>query len=1199
MNFRLVLLYFIACLFVLSGSFSAYAQKVNTDSLTRARQHILDSMRTAQKHRLDSTRLARQRFTDSIKIVRERRADSLERVRKYRESRKYRDSVAKVKQRRIDSIHDVRTAQFEAQRAARQRVTDSTIAARKAVTDALRSKQQKRTDSMAAIRKYRESKRYQDSTALARQHRMDSIKLVRKAFNDSVAAVRKAQSDSLSAIRTAAADSATAFREKRMDSIKNVRKLKADSLAKNKERRQKNQEARVKDKEEKMKLAFELKLKKKREAWSNDKMLKKRWSVPRRALQNTFTHYNYYFNADKKMDEALENMQRMRRENFDSTLALFPFDPDRDSAALSADMDSIIQKASVGIQIHDPRTKWGDDLYLLLGQSYYYKGKYEEASTSFRYIVYLSEQNKKKNRNASTRSASKKVQPRSAGKTGTTTSIAEADDQGMLDFLKHRSVHNEALLWLARTFTEANQPGNAESVLDLLETDPNMPQSLKGRLAVEKAYVALNEGDYKAASDQLAIVSNDRDLPSWIRQRASYLNGQLYQERGDYTASAKSFEKVLDLQPKIDMDFYARKNLAYSLMMAGGDQEEAVASLKRVLKDGKYVPYYEQVYYVMGRLAANSGKPDEAVTYLRKGLEAPKSTRKQKALSYAALGNVYYDMRNYVASKNAYDSAVAMGNGVYDSLITLAARRGMALGNVSGPLSTIRVQDSLLTLASLSEKEQYAAIRKYIRYLENQKADSAFNAENRGLNAALQNESFGPDGGAGGGLNNWYFANASLMQQGNNEFKRKWGGRPLVDNWRRGAALSMVSKENLGAVDEEESSDLDENGLPTEQSLIAAIPNSKERQEQARTKVRRAYVDLADAYIKQLEDYPPAISTLDTLDKRFPAHEHKAEVLYLRYLVALRQNKLSEAQKYTSLILSQYGDSKWAKLIRPTEDGEGLQATTSMPVASFYDETYSMLLQRQYPEVLQKVREGQRMYTDQRYLNRFRIMEAIASVGVNDFGHADTLVTDFLSKNPTDSLRAWADAVLQYIKRNKPETPKTAATNTQLPGKLMSPQGAAAGDVPASDPGAAKPPVPAAGDVNLTPPRPVEAPPANFMYNPSDEHYVVFAFKTMEQRAMGVKAAMSDFNTFKFGKLGLDSKSEMLGPDLGFVVTRKFQNAGQAKIYLNSLRSTAQVFREYKADEYHLLMISAKNYLKVAADKTLQPYLQFYKTNYK
>ena len=1219
LNFRVVLFSIVICLFALSSSQPVFAQRLNTDSLNKARQHVLDSTRearqrvldstrTAVKARIDSAKLARQHISDSLTKVREHRADSMAAIRKYRESRRFRDSVANVRQRRVDSIQSVRTKHFDSIKIARQRVTDSTIAARKAITDAVKARQKKRSDSMAAIRKYRESKRFQDSVAIARKVRLDSIQTVRKAFNDSAALARKVIADSLTAMRKAKMDSATAVRTKYMDSVKGVRTAKADSLAKAKERRKKVQEQRAKEKEQKLQLAFELKLKKKREAWSNEKMLKKRWSLPRRALQNTFTHYNYYFNTDRKMDEALDNMQRARRENYDSTLGLFPYDPDRDSSLLSADMDSIIQKASVGIQIHDPRTKWGDDLYLLLGQAYYYKGDYENASTAFRYIVYLDEQNKKKKGGSSRPS---KIPPRSATtKPGGPPSIAKADNNGALDFLKHQSVHNEALLWLARTYTEWHQEGNAESIIDLLETDPNLPQSLRGRLALEKAYVALSENDHKVATEQLAIVANDKTLPDWLRQRAAYLNGQLLQDRSDYAGAANSFDKVIDLHPKIDMDFYARKNKAYAMMMSGGDQEQAVSSLRSVLNDGKYAPYYEQVYYVMGKLAANTGKSEDALIYLRKGLDAPKATKKQKALSYAAMGDVYYNLREYVLSKNAYDSAVNLAGGSNDSALVVARIRSGALGDITGPVRTIKTQDSLLALASLSNKEQLSAVRKYIRQLEDAKRDSAFRAENKGLAAAAEQEATNMFPGSGGSYTNWYFSNAALMQQGYNEFKRKWPGRPLVDNWRRSAALSMAGtnsnnpSNNDVVTDEEGEAQFDENGLPTEESLLSFIPNDGERKDLALKRIRRGYVDLAAAYVKLLEDYPQAIGALDTLDKRFPAHEHKAESIYLRYLIALRQNRLSEAQLHATALQTRYGDTKWAKLVRPTEDGEGLPGSnTGVPVTTFYDDTYGMLLQRQYPEVLQRAKDGQRTYTDVRYQKKFRIIEAIASVGVNDFDRADTLVTDFINNNPTDSLRAWADAVLAYIKKNRPATP-SAATNP--PPLTKAP---AAGSVPPTDavaptdmdalpvdPATAPGAVPAPNVTKVTPPA---NPPAEYMYKPQEEHYVLFTFKNMEQRAMGVKAAMTDFNTFKFGNLKLDSKTEIVSPDLGMVITRQFANAGQARIYLNSLRGTAQVFREYKNNEYELLMISANNYLKLVGDKKLDAYLSFYRKNYK
>ena len=164
-------------------------------------------------------------------------------------------------------------------------------------------------------------------------------------------------------------DSIKVVRDKHMDSIKLVRKKRTDSLAKVKADKEKLAKANEKKKEDALKFKMELKIKQKHEAWTNKSMLKRRWSPFRRLTQNSFTHYNYYYNSNKKMDEALVNMQRQRKENYDSLIGLYPFNPNKDPLRMmSADMDSIIRKVSIGIQIHDPRVKWSNDLYLLLAR---------------------------------------------------------------------------------------------------------------------------------------------------------------------------------------------------------------------------------------------------------------------------------------------------------------------------------------------------------------------------------------------------------------------------------------------------------------------------------------------------------------------------------------------------------------------------------------------------------------------------------------------------------------------------------------------------------------------------------------------------------------------------------------------------------------------------------------------------------------
>lgn len=1206
---------FLKCIFVLFafliGINITYAQKINTDSLRQARMKAIEETRAAQKRSLDSAKASRQHVIDSMTSSRKRVTDSMASIRKYKESKKYQDSVVRARQGKLDSMREVRTTFSDSLRNIRQHTTDSITAIRKATTDSLRTVQKGRADSLGAIRKYRESKRYKDSVAVTRQNRLDSMTAVRKAYNDSAFAARKQITDEANAIRKASQDSATAVRTQYLDSLKAVRKQRTDSFAVAKEKRERLKKSNEKLKGDKMQLALELKIKKKHEAWNNEKMLKKQWNAPRKAIQNTFTRYNYYFNADKRMDEALENMLRMSKEGYDSLIALYPFDPDRDSATLAPDMDSIIQKASLGVQIHDPRTKWADDLYMLLGQAYYYKGNYENAIASFRYIISVDQQNKLKEQRERLKHGDKRKID--------ATSIVDKEEDEFLDFLKHRPVHNEAILWLARVYTEAHQESNANAILDLLANEKDLPERLKGRVAIEKAYVALGKNDYRNASPQLAIAANDKEIPDWLRIRAAYLNGQILFQQANYTEAANQFAKVVDLNPKLEMDFYARKNRAYSLMEQGGNQDEATASLKHMLKDGKYAPYYEQIYYVLGRLAANSGDIKYATDYLRKSLASPKSTKRQKAFAFASLGNLYYDAGDYESAKLSYDSAFQLERyAVQDSLVLKAAKRSTVLDKITKPMSVIRTQDSLLRMAGMTEKERQAVAKKYLRSLEQKKADSAFAAANNaGKSEEAEPAEITPVG-------NWYFSNPNQVSQGSTDFKRKWGNRQNVDNWRRssgsvggGIAGGQGSSSNgTTAEEEEEEAATAGGGGLTESALLAVVPLTPQSQEEARKKIQRAYVDLGDGYINAIEDYPRATGALDTLDNRFVAHQHKAEVLYMRYQIALKQNKLPDAQRFSASLLQQFPESKWAKLIAPPEEEPANSLLASIPVANYYDETYGLMMQRNYDAVLERAREGQKTYKNSAknaaYLKRFRIMEAIALAGSGNYTQADTLISAFISSNPTDSLKDWAETVMLYIKRNKPTPPPvikdtTAATSaggiTTANQPVKSDTLANRASLPVAKP-VTNPVDTASANIASTPPpvptgTVVDDAPAAYTYNPKEEHYMIFYFPKSESRAMGVKAGISDFNVFKYGGQGLTTSLKMLRADQGVITVRKFTSAAAAKNYMSSLRSNALIFKEYKPSEYQMFPVSASNFLKMEADKDVPGYLKFYKANYK
>jgi len=1163
------------------------AQKRYTDSLTSARQKTQeaqkqynDSVTAARKYILDSTRIAQKKYNDSIRAERDRVADSVAAIKSYLRSKQYNDSLELARKRKLDSVKLVQQKYNDSVRTERQRVSDSVAAVRQQYNDSLKAAiaiqraerqkildstkavQQRIADSMAKAREYRQSDRFKDSVATIRKQALDSMRAVRKAYNDSARTARKAIMDSTIAVRKAyndslrtVLDSTRAARLAYLDSMKVIRLARADSMAKVKEAREAARKEKTKEKEKKKGLALELKIKKKQDAYTNEKMRKKKWGIPRQIIQNTFTRYNYYYNANRKMEEAEANMLRTATDNYDSLIAIFPFDPDRDSARLKSDMDTIVHKASVGIQIHDPRSKWQDNLYLLAGQAFYYKGDYKNAAASFKYIVAQAEADKKEAAKKTKNKADKPI----------SSSFAEEDKEGIPGLIAHKSSKNEAMLWLSRTFVQDKKAGQAQALLDLLTNDPVFPERLKGSLALEQAFIDMKSNDFNKATESLAIVAADKSMPDWIRQRTAFLNGQLLQKEGKYEDAGKYFAIAIDLHPALDMDFYARKNIVFNSLEGHSDSADVSSMLATMAADDKYRPYYDQIYYAMGKADLKNNLADKALESFRKSVSFNQNNKKQKGLSFAALGDEYYKRNEYTNAKRAYDSAAMFLSVADEPVYSDAKQKSLSLDRIALPAGEVQKQDSLIRLSTLSEKEQRSNARKYIKELERMMSDSSYMAQNTAT--TFDNNM---NGGSGG---QWYFANATLMQQGANEFKMKWGNRTLKDNWNRSSGGGSFDEDTDGGMTEEERI---AQALPNEDSLIAAIPHTPEQIKQANDKLKEAYYQLGKAYYSFVQDYAKANETYDSLERRYPANEHSAEVLYHKYLMAMKLGKPEEARQYNAALQSRYPDSEWAKLLkdalRPAENGN-LPAGKDGPVetiANHYDKTYSLLMQRQFAEVISRAEGVEKLYPSQAalYQKKYNLMKAVAIAGQGNYPKADTMLSQFLAVNPNDSLTAWANSVLNFIRNAPPPV------NTVKPGQVDTTASGLKGH-----------------DSTLK----------SYNYQPAARHYCIIYSPVMDGRFMGVKSGLSDYNIMKHGDDSISISVSALQPGKGIIVCKEFDNASAAKKYMNEVKALKSLFREYgdNSTEVELSVISADNLAWLISQKDYDSYRQFYKQKYK
>src|SRR5690606_33889294 len=226
------------------------------------------------------------------------------------------------------------------------------------------------------------------------------------------------------------------------------------------------------------------------------------------------------------------------------------------------------------------------------------------------------------------------------------------------------------------------------------------------------------------------------------------------------------------------------------------------------------------------------------------------------------------------------------------------------------------------------------------------------------------------------------------------------------------------------------------------------------------------------------------------------------------------------------------------------------------------DETYGLLLQRQYNQVLQRVADAQGMYPRQGdFQKKYNLMNAIAIAGTGNYPEADTLLQHFVATYPNDSLTAGAAAILDYVRQQKYQQPLNPPTTA--------------------------------------PPDSMQAALGNFIYNPQLPHIVVIA-ANQDNRLSALKSGLIDYNLMKAGKENLVVTVSGLNGEEGLVLCKGFATAGGAQEYLKEIRQLSSLYREYQNEQdYDLLLISEDNLMLLLQSKNLADYKSFYKALYR
>ncbi len=701
---------------------------------------------------------------------------------------------------------------------------------------------------------------------------------------------------------------------------------------------------------------------------------------------NTTARYNAYFYANLRMEEIQKAVLESQQNNFNRILPIFPQTDTALVSSLNTQIEDCIKKASVAIERH-PNSQWADDSYILIGQCRLYRQNFSDAVKTFKFV----------------------------------------NTQSESDEARHR-----ALIKLMRTFIESQEQNNAVAVSDYLKKE-KLSRANNAQLHLTHAYLSQLNGDYSNVVGNLLVAApllhNDEG-----KARVYYIIGQIYQELGYDAQAYSNYQEVLKSNPEYELYFYARLNMAQVYDLSKGKDTKKIRKyFKKLLKDKKNLEYKDKIYYEMASFEQKQDNLEEAIELYNQSVQASLNNSRQKAYAYLALGRIYYsDFRKYELAKAYYDSTMSVlpeDEPEYEQI----AQRQKVLDNFVTQLTTIQTQDSLLALAAMDSSKLQAFVDNIIQQeaeaqrVQEKAARKKTRKNNRNNSfPEVENAFDTPQPREGdNSKQSWYFYNTSAISTGRTTFVRRWGNRPLEDNWRRSdktiaANFSQNTPDSTAA-----SGVVDESGLSQEEAtslqrqvLYADIPFSEEQKQEALMQIEEAYYKLGGIYDFDLKEKQNAAEAFETMLSRFPASDYKPEVLYQLYLIYKELNDEPAYTRYKNQLLEEFPQSLYAKILQnPKYRQESNLASEQMK--KIYKQAYSLYKNGEYNKAEKMVSASLREYPDNSFADNMSLLRILIMGKLESAAQYQLALQNFPIKYPESELLDYASTLLENARNFK------------------------------------------------------------------------------------------------------------------------------------------------------------------------------------
>jgi len=894
----------------------------------------------------------------------------------------------------------------------------------------------------------------------------------------------------------------------------------------------------------------------------------KKFTIPKRIYNNTVSHYNYFYNASVKLSDIILAAKSQHKDDYTELLSFYNYSLNETA---KGQIDSVIYKCTAGILLHDLRSDWVDQLYLLMGNAYMHRKDFDSAALVFNYINYAFA--------TKDEGYDLPIGSNVSSKGGTFSVSTDEKRNFWRKISSPKPSRNESFLYQSRNFIEQEKLAEAEALLQILAADKFFPERLKTTWNEYNAYLLYNEKQYDSAAFYLskALPNAQSKLET---ARWEYLIAQMYSLSKQDSLSVTWYERAINHTTDPLLDVYARLNIvSLSSDKKGNAANYHLMQLLAMAKKEKYQGYRDLIYYAAAELEIKQNNLKNAENWLNKSINYSEGNNSQKTKSYFLLAETLYKIKKYIPASVAYDSlTVSLLNPIEAKTVNLKKE---PLKRIAIALKAVNREDSLQKIALLPEAEREALLKALLKKLRKEKgikdSDTETSFGSTGTIAAPTDLFAPPSSNTG-----FYFTNNSLKTKGLSDFKAKWGNRPNVDNWRRQSAIDR----NVGAIaidndQKPNSTKATQNTVLSLETLKDSIPLTVEKLSVSNDTILNSLILTAWIFQYQLRDISAATETYEEISKRFTESNGLEEVWFQLHNCYRKQNQFNKADSVKQLLNAFYPKGKNNQLL---QSGVDLKPEITNQL---YANIYNQFIEGKFEEAIANKKKADQQLGSSYWTPQLLYIESVYYIKQKQDSIAKTRLNEINRLFPSSPIAEKAKTMLEVLgKRAEIETYLTNLT-VERPVEVVERKI----DLNATDaqdlPVVSKAPTVVKVPEKVTPNLPITAAPIvkitapeSYDFNAADSQYVAIALYKVDPIFVSeARNAFNRFNQERYYGQKLPISVIRVNETEQILLMGPFLNAAEASTYTDKNKSLAasRIMPWLTPDKYSFSIISPKN----------------------